>query len=149
MAIFRKQVFFTEKQQREIVEAIRAAERLTSGEVRLYVEHRCRFMDPLHRAHEVFTKLELHKRMHRNAVLVYVALKDRQYAILGDEGIHTRVGDTFWKTQAEHLKNHFRQGMITEGIVHCILEIGKALQAYFPHTGEQGNNQDEEIFYGK
>jgi uncharacterized membrane protein len=109
MSIFRKKEFFTEKQQSVIVEAIRAAERMTSGEIRLYVEHRCRFVDPMHRAHEVFTHLQLHKSVHRNAVLLYVALTDKQFAILGDEGIHNKVGDNFWQTQAEHLKQHFSQ----------------------------------------
>ncbi|HVB02991.1 MAG TPA: TPM domain-containing protein [Chitinophagaceae bacterium] len=149
MAIFRKKEFFTEKQKSAIVEAIRGAERMTSGEIRLYVEHRCKYLDPMHRAMEVFSHLELHKRIHRNAVLLYIALADKQFAIYGDEGIHAKVGDNFWQKQADLLKQQFRDGKITEGIAVCILGIGTALQQYFPHDLDQNSPEPDEILYGR
>jgi len=55
------------------------------------VESRCRYVDPLDRAAEVFANLKMEQTDARNAVLVYVALKDRQLALLGDKGIHEKV----------------------------------------------------------
>jgi len=34
-----------------------------------------------------------------NAVLVYVAMKDRQLAVFADEGIYKKAGKSFWKDQ--------------------------------------------------
>ena len=61
------------------------------------MESKCRFVDPLDRANEIFTNLEMEKTEQRNAVLVYVAIKDRQLAIFGDKGIHEKTGDDYWK----------------------------------------------------
>ena len=84
--------FFTEEEQKLIAEAIRNAERRTSGEIRVFVESRCSYVNPLDRAVEIFISLKMDQTAERNAVLLYVATKDRQLAIFGDEGIHKKVG---------------------------------------------------------
>ena len=78
---FKKKEFFTADEKERIVEAIRLAERETSGEVRVFVESKNPFMDPIDRAAEIFFKLKMDKTDQRNAVLVYLAMKDRQLAI--------------------------------------------------------------------
>ena len=83
--------YFSAKEKQKVVAAIQKAEHQTSGEVRIFIESRCRFVDPLRRAHEIFGGLKMYETAARNAVLVYVAMKDRQLAIYGDEGIHQRV----------------------------------------------------------
>ena len=88
---FSKKVAFTAAEQEKIVTAIQAAERQTSGEIRVYVESRCRYVNPIHRAAEIFAALNMEKTAARNGVLVYVALKDRQLALFGDEGIDRKV----------------------------------------------------------
>ena len=96
MRLFKKKEFFTEAENQQIVQAIREAERMTSGEIRVFVEHRCRFVDAMDRAFEVFTKLQMDHTKYRNGVLIYVAIRDRQFAILGDEGINLKTGAHFW-----------------------------------------------------
>jgi uncharacterized membrane protein len=93
LSIFRKKrSFFTEEETKLIVKAIRHAEHQTSGEVRVFVESRCSWVDAIDRAAEVFFALKMDKTEQRNAVIVYVAVKDRQLAVFGDEGIHNKVG---------------------------------------------------------
>ncbi len=147
--IFKKKEFFTEPEKQEIVQSIRVAERLTSGEIRVYVESYCRFVDPMHRALEVFHELEMHKTKYKNAVLLYIALRDKQFAIYGDEGIHAKVGDNFWQRQAHHLKTHLREGKVVEGIAHCIREIGASLESFFPHEADDENELPDDIVFGK
>lgn len=148
--IFRKKKeLFTEEEKEKVVQSIRVAERLTSGEIRVYVETRCRFMDPMHRAVEVFRELDMHKTKLRNAVLLYIALKDRQFAIYGDEAIHVKVGDDFWRSQAHHLRTHLREGRTIEGIVHCVKEIGQSLEKFFPHEAGDENELPDDIVFGK
>ena len=100
---------FNEEDTRIIVKAIRHAEEQTSGEVRVFVENRCRFMDALDRAAEIFFSLQMEMTEQRNAVLVYVALKDHQLAVFGDEGIHKKVGTEYWNKRVKEmmeLKNY-------------------------------------------
>src|ERR1700743_3865313 len=103
MALFSRKPLFNDEQQAQIVAAIKAAEQNTSGEIRVYVENRCRYVNPLHRAAELFAGLNMEKTAARNGVLVYVALKDRQVALFGDEGINRKVGSTFWNQQVRNI----------------------------------------------
>lgn len=94
-SFFKKKDFFREEEKKQIVDAIRNAERRTSGEVRVFVESRCRYVDPLDRAAEIFFNLKMSETDDRNAVLLYIAMKDRQLAVFGDEGIHKKVGTDY------------------------------------------------------
>ena len=97
MSLFKKKEFFSQEENEKIVQSIRDAEKCTSGEVRVFVESKCKFLDPLDRALEIFADLKMENTEDRNAVLVYVALKDRQLAVYADKGIHEKVGDQFWQ----------------------------------------------------
>src|SRR5690348_5587175 len=92
----KKKAFFSEEENKQLVDAIQKAEQQTSGEVRVYVESKCKYVDALDRAQEIFVSLKMHETELRNATLVYVAVKDRQAAVFGDEGIHQKVGGQYW-----------------------------------------------------
>ena len=89
----KRKEFFASEERQLIVEAVQHAEQRTSGEVRVFVESRCRYVDAIDRAAEIFLIMEMQRTEQRNAVLVYVAIKDRQLAVFGDEGIHLKVGN--------------------------------------------------------
>ena len=147
---FKRKEIFSETEKNRLVQAIRIAERLTSGEIRLFVESRCSYVDPMDRAKEAFISLDMGKTRLRNGVLVYVATKDRQFAILGDQGIHEKVGDDFWAKEAALLISHFQENHIIEGIEACIEEIGASLRAFFPHeAGNDANELPDDIAFGK
>jgi uncharacterized membrane protein len=147
---FSRKVFFTEAEKQQIVTAIGAAEKQTSGEIRVFVESRCRFTDPLDRAAEVFSGLNMEKTTARNGVLVYVALKDRQLALLGDKGIHEKVGDEFWNKEVQLIMSHFNKANYAEGIAHVVTEIGEALRQHFPYDkGTDRNELPDDIVFGK
>ncbi|MBO9733029.1 MAG: TPM domain-containing protein [Chitinophaga sp.] len=147
---FKRKEIFSETEKNRLVQAIRVAERLTSGEIRLFVESRCAYVDPMDRAREAFVSLEMGKTKLRNGVLVYVAIKDRQFAILGDQGIHEKVGDDFWVKEAGLLIDHFQNNRIIEGIEACIEEIGTSLRTFFPHEADSDVNElPDDIVFGK
>ena len=148
--LFKKQKFFTDAEKAQIVEAIRNSERRTSGEVRVFVESRCRYMDPLDRATEIFFMLEMDQTDDRNAVLLYVAMKDRQLAVFGDEGIHNKVGSEYWTKEVELLINKFNSENYGEGISRCVTDIGEALHHFFPFDNDTDKNElPDEIVFGK
>ncbi|HXB94944.1 MAG TPA: TPM domain-containing protein [Puia sp.] len=150
MSLFKRKPLFNEAQQQEIVAAVQSAERATSGEIRVYVERHCRYVDPLDRAAEVFAGLHMEKTAARNGVLVYVALKDRQLAILGDKGIHEKVGSDFWNQQVGNILSHFNRANYSGGIAAVVTGIGQALQQHFPYDpGTDKNELPDDIVFGR
>jgi uncharacterized membrane protein len=145
----KKQSFFTKEEEERMVEAIRSAEKQTSGEVRLYVESHCKMVDPLDRAKELFIQLEMTKTKDRNAVLLYFAIKDRQLAILGDEGIHQKLGQEFWNNEIKTIVADFKQHQIVNGICHMIADVGEALKINFPYSSDDKNELSDGIVFGK
>lgn len=142
--------FFTPEEKERILDAIRQAEQRTSGEVRLFIESHCRFVDALDRAKEIFYKLEMEKTAERNASLIYVAVKDRQVAVFGDEGIHQRVGQKYWEEEVNKMLVNFKQQHLADGLVLCISDIGEALHQHFPYDRDTDKNElPDEIIFGK
>ncbi len=147
---FKKKPFFTEAEQHQMVAAIGAAEKQTSGEIRLFVESHCRFVNPLDRAAEAFFKLKMDATAQRNGVLVYVAMKDRQLALFGDQGIHEKVGDAFWNEQVKKILSHFNKADYAGGLEKIILEIGDALGKHFPYDEDTDKNElPDDIVFGR
>lgn len=141
--------FFSEEEKNEIVQAIRHAELSTSGEIRLFVESKNKFVDAIDRAEEVFFKMQMDKTEHRNAVLVYVAMKDQQLALFGDEGIYEILGPTFWDAAVKEMIADFSGNKIAEGLQTCIKKIGKVLTEKFPYEADTDKNElPDEIIFG-
>lgn len=149
-SFFRRNDFFSATEKEQIVAAIREAEKNTSGELRVFIESRCRFVDPLDRAAEIFWGLKMDHTAKRNAVLVYIAVKDHQYAIFADAGIHQQLGDTFWNSEVKAMFRHFKNNAISEGVVHVINDVGRALADKFPYDGKTDKNElPDDIVFGK
>jgi len=132
-----------------MVEAIRSAEKQTSGEVRIYMEQHCAFINPIDRAKEVFLDLEMFKTKDRNAVLLYIATKDKQLALLGDEGIYQKMGQVFWDNEVKQMLAEFKQDHFIDGVCKIIGDVGQALKTNFPYEEDDKNELDDGIVYGK
>ena len=142
--------YFSAAEKAAIVEAIRLAELRTSGEVRIYIEGKCRLVNPVHRAKELFYQLRMDNTTERNGVLLYVAMKDRQLAVFGDEGIHSRVGYEFWQKEVKLMLAEFQGKHYADGIVKIIHDIGEALVTHFPYDAKGDKNElPDEIVFGK
>lgn len=149
---WRKQAkhFFSEADEEKIIGAIRAAETRTSGEVRVYIESRCRYVNPLDRAVELFYRLEMNQTRDRNGVLVYVAIRDRQLAVFGDEGIHQKVGSAYWQEEVRSMLSSFNKHDYAEGIRQCVADIGEALHLHFPYDKDTDKNElPDDIVFGR
>lgn len=137
--------------QEMVADAIRKAEARTTGEIRVFVEQHCAYVDPLDRAREVFRELAMEKTERRNAILVYIALKDHQFAIFGDEQIYVKAGGpVFWAAAASQLRKYLREGQTGEGLAACIEALGSALATHFPYDPAVPKNElPDEIVFGK
>ncbi|MES2430733.1 MAG: TPM domain-containing protein [Bacteroidota bacterium] len=147
---FKKKNLLSSAEEDLIVKAIRAAEKKTSGEVRVYVESHCRFVDPVDRAMEVFFGLKMNDTDDHNGVLIYIALKDRQLAIYGDEGIHTRVGKEYWQNAVQQMLQLFTKHDHVGGICQTVTTIGQTLEKEFPYEHNDDKNElPDNIVFGK
>ena len=150
MPLFQRKEFFTDEEKQNIVDAVRSAEQRTSGEVRVFVESRCRYVNAIDRAVEIFENLQMQNTEQRNATLVYVAIKDRQLAVFGDEGIHQKVGNEYWANEVMKMINAFNRDNIAEGIRQCVLNIGEALALHFPYDRNTDKNElPDDIVFGR
>ncbi len=136
--------FLTEEEKERIVLAIRKAEEKTSGEIRVYLGHEAKG-DVINHAKKVFKKLGMAKTKHRNGILIFLALKNKRFAILGDKGIHEKVSADFWNQIASRLTKHFKEDRFADGIVEAILLAGDKLKAHFPHERHDKNELPNEI----
>jgi len=146
----KKKEFFTAEENKQLVEAIQKAEHQTSGEVRVFVESKCRFVDAIDRAQEIFFSLKMNETELRNATLVYVAVKHKQVAVYGDEGIHQKVGEKYWQDVVEKMLLHFKNQKLVGGICEGIHDLGEALKFYFPYNSDTDKNElPDEIVFGR
>ena len=136
--------YFTEARLTELDNAIKAAEKATSGEVRLYVEDKCK-EDVLDHAAFLFAELNMHKTELRNGVLFYLAIKDKKFAILGDGGINAKVGNDFWNHIKTEMLNFFKEEKFSEGLEKGISMAGEALSAHFPYQKDDVNELSDDI----
>ena len=128
----------------DIVAAIQAAEAKTSGEIRIFVSQKPA-TDAVAAAQKQFKELGMTQTRHRNGVLIYVAPAARQFAIIGDTGVHQHCGDAFWRQVADEMAGYFRQGDFSAGIIHGIQKAGVLLAAHFPPGAGDGNELPDEI----
>lgn len=134
-----------------VAAAVKAAEQTTRGEIRVYVESRCPMVNPVDRCAELFVQLGMHRTQEANGVLIYLALHDRQFGIVGDRGINSLVGgNAYWESLAADLKTSLQSGDIGGGICTCVQSVGKSLAQYFPYAGGDNPNElPDEIVFGK
>ena len=141
--------FLTPAQDAALVAAIRQAEVMTSGEIRVHLENTCPTPEPLDRAAQVFAELNMHKTAARNGVLFYLAWESRQFAVAGDIAINAAVPDDFWETTKEVVLEQFRRENYVLGLERGIKMVGEQLQRYFPyHAPSDQNELDDAISFG-
>ncbi len=140
----RPRKFIEHLRQKEIVEAIRAAEKKTSGEIRVFITRKP-VEAPVEAAQAQFLRLGMDKTCDRNAVLIFVAPRSHKFAVIGDVGVHTRCGDGFWQQMAAEMTGHFRGQNFNQGLLHAIGRAGELLAQHFPPRPDDRNELPDEV----
>jgi uncharacterized membrane protein len=149
-SLFKRSTLLSASDKQLLVHAIQTAEKTTSGEIRVFVESHLNKVDALTRAQQIFIKNKMHQTEQRNGVLLYVALEDKKLAVLGDQGIHEKVGDAYWNQQVQIMLSHFKSENYVTGLTEVILAIGEALTSHFPYDRSNDVNElSDEIMVGK
>ncbi len=147
--------FLTSEEEVAIIEAIRIAEKNTSGEIRVHLEATSvsakepkERIDAFDRAAEVFDMLHMSNTKESNGVLLYVAVEDRTLVIMGDKGINDVVDQNFWESTKDTIINHFKNGDMKRGLVDGILKAGEKLKKHFPYRKDDKNELPDDISVG-
>ncbi len=148
--LYKPKEFFSAKDKEQIVQAIRNAERETSGEIRVYVESKNPFVNVMDRAAEVFFNLKMDKTEDRNGVLLYIAMKHKELALFADEGIYKKVGTDYWNIEVKNMIALFSKENISNGIEQCVEHIGQTLKEKFPYNATTDKNElPDDIVFGR
>lgn len=135
--------FLTAAEEKEIIDAIREAEKNTSGEIRIHIESDSE-LDAFERAMKVFHYLKMDNTKLQNGVLIYVAVEAKTFVIYGDKGINDVVPKDFWDTTKNIMQTHFKAHRFKQGLIEGVLKAGKQLEAHFPwHHGDLNELPDE------
>lgn len=146
---------FTETELDAIADAVRGAERRTVAEIRVHVERRVahglrrRTRDAMARAREVFAALGMQRTMHRSGVLIYLAVEDRRLAIVGDEGIHARVGDEYWAGVRDRMIERLRTGRVAPALIAAVTEVGDTLARLLPRRPDDTDELPDDVSFGR
>lgn len=127
-----------------VVDAIVAAERRTSGEIRVFISQR-KVHEPISAAQRQFERMGMTRTAARNGVLFYLAPVLHTFAVIGDTGVHEKCGDTFWRELADAMTAHFKRGAFTDGLVHGIERAGALLAEHFPRDPDDRNELPNHI----
>jgi uncharacterized membrane protein len=136
--------FLSAKEEQELIEAIKLAEKNTSGEIRVHLEKKSS-LEPFDRAKEIFYLLKMNETEHQNGVLFYVAVEDKKFTILGDKGINDVVPNSFWNSIKNMVIKNFQIGKYSEGLKLGIIETGIKLKEYFPYQNDDKNELPDSI----
>ena len=139
--------FLTASEEIDIIEAIRVAEKNTSGEIRVHLEAHSK-IDAFDRAAEVFDFLHMSNTKLSNGVLIYVAVDDRTLVILGDSGINDVVPPQFWESTKDAIINNFKNGNIVLGLIEGVHKAGEQLKKHFPYKTGDSNELSDDISVG-
>ncbi len=131
-------------QHAPVVAAIQRAEAKTSGEIRVVLA-RHKAKHPITAAEKHFFRLGMDRTSERNSVLIFLAARSRNFAVVGDRGVHEKCGDVFWTELALAMSDYFKRGDFTAGIIHGVDRAGELLAAHFPRVAGAGNQLPDDI----
>lgn len=144
----RTKEFLSRLDHERIVAAISAAEKTTSGEIRVFVQRGEIKGDALPLAERKFQALGMQKTAERNAILIFVAPRAQKFAVVGDEGVHAKCGTEFWQGLVDAMRDHFKRDAFTEALVHGVDSAGQLLARYFPRRSDDRDELSNDVVEG-
>ena len=140
--------FLARLEDEKIVAAIQAAEARSSGEIRVYISE-VAVPDALTAAQEKFLELNMTATRERNGVLLFFAPESQTFAVIGDQAIHARCGQSFWNDIADVITAHLKADAMTEAIVRAVDKVGAVLAAHFPRRTDDRNELPDRVERGQ
>ena len=91
------------------------------------------------RAFALFTQRGLYRTVGHTGVLILISELERRAVILGDEPIHSRLGQQGWQAHIEHIVGSIRRGAPADGLVEVLGRLADVLAEIAPVAGPNEN----------
>jgi uncharacterized membrane protein len=140
--------WLTPEELGRVRDAVSRAEQHTSGEIRVHLDVAI-MENVLDHAAFVFNNLGMDKTRERNGVLLYVSVPGRKVAVVGDTGIHAKLGNYYWQNVLDAVLANFRQDRFCEGLCEGVRLLGEKLKEHFPHRDGDQDELSNEVSFGK
>lgn len=144
--MFSKKPLVSKSDEARLIKVIQLAELKTSGEIRVHIEKTCKG-DIVDACKKKFETLKMYETKDRNAILFFLAVESKSFAVWGDEGIHQKVSDEFWKSITDSAIGYFKQNDLISGLEKSVEMCGEKLKLYFPIETDDKNELSNEISY--
>lgn len=95
------------------------------------------------RALRAFQEQGLHRTEHGTGVLVFASMFERRAVVLGDHGIHAKVGEAEWQRAVDALVAGMRRADPAAGFCEAIGLCGERLAQHFPRLPSGGGPGNE------
>jgi len=111
-------------------------ERLLAGRAELTLATR-------DRALRAFHEHGLQRTAQGTGVLVFASLFERRAVVMGDHGIHAKMGDEAWQRAVDALTAGMRRGNPAAGFCEAIALCGATLTEHFPRVADAPAPENE------
>jgi putative membrane protein len=87
----------------------------------------------------------LYKTRESNGVEIYLSLFERMVIVIGDQGIHEKMGNEHWNSVRDLIIQGIKKGDACSGICAAIDSCGKSLAEHFPPRPDDINELPDQI----
>ena len=140
---------FSDADAAAIAHAITEAEKTTAGEIRVGIRQRRtrgeRKLTLEQMARKEFHELGMTKTQGKTGILIFLLLEDRQFYILADEGIHSKVDEGTWARIATEMSGHFSRKQFRDGVIFGVQSVGHVLSKHVPAGRKDPNELSNEV----
>ncbi len=87
----------------------------------------------------------LYRTREANGILIYLSLFEKRVVVIGDRGIHEKMGSQHWDDARDKIIEGIKQGRAREGICAAVQSCGDALAKHFPHRPDDVNELPDQV----
>lgn len=135
--------FFDDDELLRISKKISVKEKITAGEIVVSIKEKKSFFQKSksveQMAQKEFYRLRINNTRDKTGILIYIILAERQFYILADSGINSKVESNTWEVIKDKMQNNFRSGEFCKGILNAVDEVGNILSRFFPIKPDDTN----------
>ncbi|MBM4171043.1 MAG: TPM domain-containing protein [Ignavibacteria bacterium] len=143
--------FFSDDDFLRFSKKINEAEKSTSGEIRISFREKRTFFNRKKAirklAEEEFYKLNMHRTRDKTGILLFLLLSEKQFYILADEGINSKVEQSVWDSVRDEIQIEFKNGNFSKGMIIGIEKVGKILSEHFPIKQDDTNELSNKVIF--
>jgi putative membrane protein len=92
-----------------------------------------------------FYRKGLHRTRNQTGILIFISLLERKVRIMGDRGIHAKIGQSYWNARAGELVKGVREGRALDALTEVISKCGVELATHFPSGTDNPDEVPDDI----